>query len=201
MKNLFPAAATIAIILSIFSFTDILAAAQPIPGVDISAKKNPGGFPKKPSGIVHPTNKKCPAGYVFVDDGRDGACELLKDVAASAIPDADSGGDSASANRVLPTVNKKTAADIAIDEPGVQKSAEKPVQNSGMQSEKRKVKDIKDATAGSSGIAIGDPGVNGNRQTQSGALSSDDSSTAAGSRKEVKEFHPAEDQLKAAPRH
>ena len=109
MKKLF-AAATLAIILSIFSFNDVLAAAQPIPGVDISAKKNPGGFPKKPSVIVHPTNKKCPAGYVFVDDGHDGACELLKDIAASAIPDSDSAGDSASTTRVLPTVNKKTTA-------------------------------------------------------------------------------------------
>ena len=68
--------------------------------------------------------------------------------------------------------------------------------------EKRKVKDIKD-NPGSSGIAIGDPGVNGNRgtQSQSGTSSSEDSSASSGSRKEVKEFHPAEDQLKAAPRH
>ncbi len=101
---------TIAVVMMGIAVNGVLAAAQPIPGVDISAKKNPGGFPKKPSAIVHPTNKKCPAGYVFVDDGLDGACELLKDIAASTIPDAEPNSDSTSTSRLLPTVNKKTTA-------------------------------------------------------------------------------------------
>ena len=77
-------------------------------------------------------------------------------------------GSGATTKRLLPTANKKSAADIAIDEPGVQKTKEDPVQNNEAQKEKGKVKVIKDPI-GISGIAIGDPGVNGNRESPSKA--------------------------------
>lgn len=40
---------TITVVIVGISFTGVLAAAQPIPGIDISAKKNGGGGNKKPS--------------------------------------------------------------------------------------------------------------------------------------------------------
>ncbi len=51
MKSLFCAMIVAAVFL-VLTISDLSAAAQPIPGVDISAKKNPGGVRSKPTAMA-----------------------------------------------------------------------------------------------------------------------------------------------------